>query len=148
MKWRINNRGQLVMTVSEAEQKLLALNSVEHDEFDGDSYMKNLFTNLASGSPFDIFTKRDAKPPPFKWKDPADFGDLTDAPILYRGMIGEPRARWGFMDYQVTSVQRQLMDTGEAVWFGGSLTGKKMPTLSGEVQLHFHEESKDGETDS
>lgn len=71
------------------------------------------------------------------WINPADTGDLTDAPIL--GILGEERpfnqedstiphivtgsnmiqpilCRWAFMSYQVRAVLEDLRDKGEAVF--------------------------------
>lgn len=74
-----------------------------------------------------------------EWINPADTGDLTDAPML--GIYGEEKPfehedatiphrisgpnliqpileRWAFMDYQVRSVLEDLRDKGEAVFIG------------------------------
>ena len=82
------------------------------------------------------------------WLNPADTGDLTDAPILgilgetqpansktlpshhgvvFVGHYGEPPQdqvqpiieRWAFMDYQLRSPLEALRDKGEAVFING-----------------------------
>ena len=53
------------------------------------------------------------------WIDPAECGDLTDAPILgIREEDGVPLERWGFMDYQVRTFLDDLIETGRAVFTG------------------------------
>ena len=52
------------------------------------------------------------------WIDPAETGDLTDAPILgLRNENGEPTdARWGYMNYAVRSFVTDLIEDGKAVF--------------------------------
>jgi hypothetical protein len=53
------------------------------------------------------------------WIDPAECGDLTDAPILgIRDVDGVPLERWGFMNYQVRTFLGDLIDDGRAVFTG------------------------------
>jgi hypothetical protein len=55
-----------------------------------------------------------------EWIDPADTGDLTDAPML--GIRGDDETileRWAFMSYQVRSFCDDLLTTGEAVFING-----------------------------
>lgn len=74
-----------------------------------------------------------------QWIDPADTGDLTDAPVL--GILGDQSTdhtgpygavhighwhgsaryrpivqRWVFMDYAIISIVDRLIETGEAVF--------------------------------
>jgi hypothetical protein len=57
-----------------------------------------------------------------EWINPADTGDLTDAPMLgIRFFDNESRQetileRWAFMSYQVRSVLEDLRDKGEAIF--------------------------------
>ena len=77
------------------------------DSFDSDETMYDLFERIVANSELE-------------WIDPADTGDLTSAPML--GITDENERvwkRWAFMDYQITSPQRQLLDTGRCVWEGG-----------------------------
>jgi hypothetical protein len=53
------------------------------------------------------------------WIDPAECGDLTDAPILgIRDADGAPLERWGFMDYQCRTFLDDLIAHGRAVFTG------------------------------
>lgn len=62
-----------------------------------------------------------------EWINPADTGDLTDAPMLgiyersERARNDRILERWGFMDYQVRSVLEDLRDKGEVVFVGGAV---------------------------
>src|SRR5437868_6992290 len=49
-----------------------------------------------------------------EWVNPADTGDLTDAPML--GIMSGDKilARWAYMDYQVRTFLDDLIDRGSA----------------------------------
>ncbi len=52
-----------------------------------------------------------------QWINPADTGDLTDAPMI--GITDEDETileRWAYMDYMVRSFCDDLLETGEAVF--------------------------------
>ncbi len=54
-----------------------------------------------------------------EWTDASVTGDLTAAPMLaILDEAGQVEHRWGFMDYQLVSVQQRLAETGEAVFIG------------------------------
>ena len=71
-----------------------------------------------------------------EWSSPEEIGALTSAPILAiygdtrlvnhreaeltgKVTVREIQQAWGFMDYQVRSVQGALLETGEAKWQKG-----------------------------
>lgn len=103
-----------------------------HDEdpegFDANSVMVDVFENLLCNSEY-------------TWVDPSETGDLTSAPML--GILGpettnvprmaprrevgqwdgqthyqEIEQRWAFMDYQLRSPQRDLLEKGFCVFVG------------------------------
>lgn len=102
---------KLVMSADADEQKLLRdLYEEDPDRFDTDDFMYDYFE--------DYVTNRG-----LQWSSASETGDLTDAPILaiFDGETERIVQRWAFMDYQVTTPQRQLMERGEAAWEGGNL---------------------------
>lgn len=128
MTYKISDdRKTLTISVDEAEQKELR----EIESIGADSTMHDFLEPLTSNSELE-------------WIDPADTGDLTDAPML--GILGEDQVRmqgvnpsgpygiiktgfngtadtfqpilerWAFMDYQVRSALEDLRDKGEAIF--------------------------------
>jgi len=56
----------------------------------------------------------------FSWGEAREIGALTAAPILVtRDEDGNVVDAYGFMDYQVISVQERLLETGEAFFQKG-----------------------------
>jgi hypothetical protein len=139
MRWRIDEKDRLVITVSKKEQVSLKA-AIRRDEFESDAFMLDLLEPLVTN---DAFT----------WLYSGCTGDLTSAPMLGvmgdempgpedtedalgMGLVhvgcwhhkGQPRQmyqpvlqRWAFMSYQITSPQRELGVTGKCVWEGGDL---------------------------
>lgn len=96
--------GNLIITVDSEEHETLG-EYAEVDEIDADKYMYEFFEDFIANSEWE-------------WIAPEVNGDLTDAPIL--GDIGEPDRRYGFMDYQIDSVLRRLLETGVCIFQGAS----------------------------
>jgi hypothetical protein len=99
----------LVITVDADEQtELKELREDEESFFHSDQTMYDQLEPLTCNSELNFV-------------DPADTGDLTDAPML--GILDEDDKivnRWAFMDYQVRSLLDDLADKGRAVLVGGN----------------------------
>jgi hypothetical protein len=99
----------LVITVDADEQtELKELREDEESFFHSDQTMHDQLEPLTCNSELNFV-------------DPADTGDLTDAPML--GILDEDDKivnRWAFMDYQVRSLLDDLADKGRAVLVGGN----------------------------
>lgn len=110
MKFTVDNDNNLVLSVDLEEQTELQRAQAEDPDFDSDSYMHDLMEGLVCNSELD-------------WVRPEQIGALTSAPIL--GVYaddpeeGKVREAWAFMDYQVTSPQRELAETGRAIFVDG-----------------------------
>ena len=102
MKYKISkDRKKLTLTVDLLEIDLLKRLG---EEINSDRAMYDWFEALVCNSELE-------------WINPADTGDLTDAPML--GIWQDDRMsveRWAFMDYQVRSVLADLRDKGEVVF--------------------------------
>lgn len=118
------DRSNLILTVDAETQQFLQQEQAEDEKFDTDSYMYDLFDGFIGNSEF-------------TWIDPEICGDLTSAPIL--GILGEEKVlpegatdgsgwlvsgpglghrveeRWGWMMYQIQSLQAELAEKGRAV---------------------------------
>lgn len=109
MRYFTDTRGRLVFTISKEEQHRLFRFSLQEGGFDSDDTMKTLFDPMLTDNHFD-------------WIEPVETGDLTSAPMLgLRDDENSPYARWAFMDYQIISPQRQLMENGRCEWLGGDI---------------------------
>jgi len=130
MKYTIEDN-RLILSVDATEQAVLReIHDDNPDEFDRDHVMHDILENLVTNDSF-------------YWIDAGSTGDLTDAPMLallgdeergeyaecsglwhcgcYAGQaIYQPVLyRWAFMDYALSTPQRELMETGRAIWDGG-----------------------------
>jgi len=133
MKTHMLPNGNLKITVDAEERKLLRqLRHEDPDKFDSDSFMHDWFEGFIGNSEYD-------------WAQPEHCGALTSAPML--AIYGEdtqvpegvdtsmialtghwegidwytPVLKcWAFMDYQVISVQEQLLQHGYAVFMSGN----------------------------
>lgn len=120
------DRSNLILTVDAETQQYLQREQAEDEKFDTDSYMHDLFDGFIANSEY-------------AWISPATCGDLTDAPIL--GILSEEQKlpegvtyddgsgwlvsgpglghrveeRWGWMMYQIQSLQAELAEKGRAV---------------------------------
>jgi hypothetical protein len=141
MKWKTDEQGRLVITVSKKEQRSLKVAQYRDQSFDSDAFLHDLLEPLVAND--------------LTWLPEACTDDLTSAPML--GVLGDEMPgpddtqdaigmglvhvgrwqhegrlrqmyqpvlrRWAFMDYAVTSPQRELAETGECAWDGGDLWG-------------------------
>jgi len=133
MKAHLLHNGNLKITVDAEERKLLRQTRHEDpDHFQSDVFMHDWFEGFIGNSEYD-------------WARPEYCGALTDAPML--AIFGEEtqvpegvdtsmiahtgywegshwynpvEKCWGFMDYQVISVQEQLLEHGYAVFTSGN----------------------------
>lgn len=148
MRWHVDERGRLVLTVTKREQRRLKAAQRRDEQgqcdppFDSDAFLHQLFEPLVTDGEF-------------TWLPEDCTGDLTSAPLL--GILGDEMPgpddtadtpgmglvhvgcwthggrlrqmyqpvlkRWAFMPYQVRSPQRDLADDGKCVWDGGDLWG-------------------------
>jgi hypothetical protein len=148
MKWKIDDHGRLIITVTRREQRSLQA-AQRRDEkgrcdptFDSDDFMRQLFEPIVTN---DEYT----------WLPDGCTDDLTSAPMLallgeempgpddpqdavgmglvhigrwthegrLRQMYQPVLRRWAFMNYQIISPQRDLAETGVCTWDGGDLWG-------------------------
>jgi hypothetical protein len=147
MKWHLDEQGRLVITVTKKEQRFLQ--AAQHrDEkgrceppFDSDRFMHDLFdpmvTNgfkwLPEGCTDDLTSAPmlgvlgDEMPGPDDTQDAIGMGLLHVGRGHHKGRLRRTYQpvlrRWAFMDYALTSPQRELADTGRCVWEGGDLWG-------------------------
>jgi hypothetical protein len=106
MKYEItDDRKKLTLTIDPEEQAALQLTRTEEPDDWGTTTLETDFLEpLICNSELE-------------WIDPADTGDLTDAPML--GICDEEEnilERWAFMDYQVRSFLDDLADHGKATF--------------------------------
>lgn len=108
MRIEETERGDLRI-VADAEERAM-LHKLRKDDpqaFDCDVTMYNLLEGPLANSEY-------------AWCNPEDIGALTSAPILCIRDESERITRaWGFMNYATTSVQEQLVKTGEAIFQRG-----------------------------
>lgn len=134
LKYRIEGNNLIVSPYDDEEREALReLRDEDPDKFGTDGQMHDVFESMIANSEL-------------CWINPADTGDLTDAPML--GILGEEGTkdhtvflenyglvetgrdghwmmarpilkRWAFMDYQVRSPLDDLLDKGEAVFISG-----------------------------
>jgi len=125
MTSQILENGNLKLSIDAEDQELLRiLQKEDPDNFQSDGVMYDLFERFIANSEYE-------------WVRPEEVAALTDAP-----MLGIYRARqdtdgpdisvvghwdntdwvvscWAFMDYQIISVQQQLLETGSAIFTNG-----------------------------
>lgn len=94
--------GNLRLSINDAER--VEFDSMaSRNEFDADATMYDLFEHFMANSEYE-------------WIAPEEIGALTDAPIIgTRDQDGKPVSAWGFMNYQIESLQRALLERGEAI---------------------------------
>jgi hypothetical protein len=142
MKWHHDEHGKLVITVMKKEQRSLKVAQRRDQSFESDAFMHELlaplvtdgFTWLPEGT--DDLTSAPmlgvvGEPMP----GPADPQDAIGMGLVHVGrwhhqgrlrqMYQPVLRRWAFMDYAVTSPQRELADSGRCVWEGGDFWGKQ-----------------------
>jgi len=132
MQYTIEDDQLVMMATTEEREELRRLHDESPVAFDSDDFMYDLLEPLVTNDSF-------------QWIHPGVTGDLTEAPML--GLLGDDEPgpagvewghglnqagywdgialyqpvlyRWAFMDYMVTTPQRELMEHGRAVWRGG-----------------------------
>jgi len=146
MQWRIDEHGRLVITVTKREQRSLKVAMRQDEEgqceppFDSDDFLSELLEPMVTNAEYvwlydgctDDLTDApmlgilgDEIPGPDNTDDAMGL-DLYhvgrwDHEGRLRQVYQPVLKRWAFMDYQVTSPQQQLAETGECVWEGGDL---------------------------
>ena len=98
----------LILSIDEEEQKdFQAVLDENPDGFDSDNTMYDLLEPLVCNSEYE-------------WVSPVDVAALTDAPILaVKDDEGEIVDAYAFMDYQVVSPQRELLEKRSCVFQHG-----------------------------
>ena len=132
MTVEFDNVGNMILSVDAEERALLqTLKDEDPDAFVTDGFMFDYFEDFIGNNEY-------------QWTRPEYCGALTDAPMLaiygteralkecedqeYLNIVGrwdnttwveDVEQAWAFMDYQVTSPQEQLLETGKSVWQKG-----------------------------
>jgi hypothetical protein len=136
MTWQIDEHGRLVITASPKEQRSLRPDMSE-PTFESDDFMHRLLgpltkagltwlgdgcTDDLTGAPM-LGVLGEAMPGPDDLQDAVGMGLVHVGCWQHQGrqrqMYRPVLKRWAFMDYAVTSPQRELAETGECVWQGG-----------------------------
>jgi hypothetical protein len=109
LRHNINKNGDLVISVDKSEQAELRSRFKYEPDFNSDDTMYDILEHLICNSELEFCT-------------PEDIGALTDAPILCirngKEKIGKA---WGFMNYQIRSVQQDLAEEGYAIFQNGGV---------------------------
>jgi hypothetical protein len=102
-----NVKGCLILKADENERR--ELKELVEEKGTGDLAEAEALERLIANSELD-------------WIGEGETGDLTTAPMLgIRDESGKVLSRWAFMDYQVRSFLTDLIETGKAVFIGGTL---------------------------
>jgi hypothetical protein len=142
MNWHTDEHGRLVITVTKREQRRLQALQRRDQAFDSDDFMHELLEPLVTNDDMAWLSEGctgDLTSAPIlgvlgnELPGPDDAGDAFGTGLVHVGCWphgGRLRqsyqpvlSRWAFMDYQITSPQRQLAETGECTWQGGDLWG-------------------------
>ena len=105
MKYEILPDGNLKLSITPEEQKeLQEVLDEAPDDFDSDNYMYDMMEDLIGNSELN-------------WVFPEDIGALTDAPILgtHKDNTEVVDQAWGWMNYCIISLQRELLEKGYAI---------------------------------
>lgn len=130
MKWHIDEHGRLVITVSLKEQRALNRQRCK-PAFESDDFMHRLLgplglTWLGDGCTDDLTGAPMLGVLGVEMPGPDDIQDAMGMGLVHIGQRGGRQMyrpvlkRWAFMDYAVTSPQRELAETGKCVWEGGN----------------------------
>lgn len=152
MKYQITKHALVMKIDGEERIALAAVHAIKPDEFDTEAFMTDLLEQMVTNDCF-------------MWIGSEVTHDLTEAPMLALlgdeeesatggpglYLVGRPHDaehdhyqpvlfRWAFMNYQITTPQKDLLEKGEAVWHGGIFLDRgEQNTLmrySGEVSLN------------
>jgi hypothetical protein len=137
MKWHHDEQGRLVINVTKKGQRSLKVAQRRDQTFDSDRFMHDLleplvtdsFAWLPEGCTDDLTSAPmlgvlgEAMPGPDDPQDAVGMGLVHVGRWQHEGRLRQMYQpvlrRWAFMEYQITSPQRQLADTGRCVWDGG-----------------------------
>lgn len=148
MKWRIDDHGRLIISVTKKEQRSLQA-AQRRDQrnqcdpaFDSDAFMHELFESMTSNDGYVWLPEGctdDLTGAPMlgilgsEMPGPDDLQDATGMGLVHvgrwthegrlRAMYAPVLKRWAFMSYQVSSPQRELAESGVSTWEGGDLWG-------------------------
>jgi hypothetical protein len=143
MKWHVDEHCKLVITVTRKEQRSLKVAQRRDQSFESDAFMHELlepmvqdgFAWLPEGCTDDLTGAPMLGILGAEMPGPDDPQDVIGMGLVHVGRWHHQRRlrqmyepvlrRWAFMDYAVTSPQRQLADTGRCTWDGGDLWGKQ-----------------------
>ena len=132
MNVEFDSKGNMVMKADDEDRVFLqTLKDEDPDRFGTDAFMYEYLEEFVVNNDYD-------------WTRPEYCGALTSAPMLaiygperrirkgenpdYMNVVGswdgftrvQPvKSAWAFMDYQMASVQAQLLETGQAFWQKG-----------------------------
>lgn len=151
MKLKIDLENQtLTISADDSERRDLAKLQAEYpDVFDSDSFtyemLENLFTNdcfmmlpegltsdLTSAPMLGILGNEETHDKPIgDCQGMFACGSASYQPVLYR---------WAFMNYAITSPQRDLIEDGTAVWQGGEYLERdgQMGFVKSEIEFSAH----------
>ena len=144
MKWHTDEHGRLVITVTKREQRRLQALQRRDQAFDSDDFMHELLEPLVTNTEFTWLPEGctdDLTSAPMlgvlgdEMPGPDDPDDALGTGLVHVGRWPQEchlrqtyqpvLKRWAFMDYAVTSPQRELAATGECTWQGGDLWGSQ-----------------------
>jgi len=141
MNWQIDQHGRLVVTVTPEERYELQA-QVGHTHFDSDIFFHDLLEPMVTNDEYEWLPEGstgDLTSAPMLGvlgEEMPGSEDYVGNEMVGSGLVhvgcweheGKPRQfyrpvlkRWAFMNYAVTSPQRELAETGECVWDGGDL---------------------------
>jgi hypothetical protein len=107
MRYEINENGLTIIADKKDVETLKTVKDEKGDGFNCDDVMFDLLEGLVCNSELE-------------WCSPYDVGALTSAPMLcIRAKDGEIETIFAFMDYQITSVQAELLDNNKVFFIKG-----------------------------
>lgn len=153
MKWQVDEHSRLVMTATRKEQRSLQVAQRRDQSFDSDAFMHDLleplvtndFTWLPEACTDDLTSAPmvgvlgDEMPGPDDTQDAIGMGLVHVGCWAHEGrrhqMYQPVLRRWAFMDYAITSPQRELADMGRCVWEGGDFWGNQAAAVKALAEL-------------
>lgn len=135
MRYRIESERLVISCTPEEQADLEAMRQADESRFDTDDFMYDLLERLTTDDSF-------------SWINADVTGDLTAAPMLAilgdeeqgpheacnglypcgangsRTFVQPVLYRWAFMNYVITTPQRELLESGEAVFTGGAFVDR------------------------
>jgi hypothetical protein len=151
MKWHLDEHGRLVISVTKREQRALQAEQRRDEQgrcdppFESDAFLHGLlepmtangaFTRLPDGCTDDLTNAPMLGVIGAEMPGPDDPQDAIGMGLVhvgrwthegrFRAMYSPVLKRWAFMNYQVTTPQRELAETGSCIWEGGDLWGTQI----------------------